>query len=101
MQTAQINFKVKPKVKQEAGKLASQLGLSLSSVLNAYLHHFINTKSVYFSAKKEEELEPSEYLKDAIREAEECRERGEVYSFDNEKDALAFIDNLIEEKKEV
>ena len=45
-----INIKADNDVKIKAKKIAENLGLSLSAVINAYLKQFIRNKSVYFSA---------------------------------------------------
>lgn len=45
-----INIKADIDVKIKAKKIADDLGLSLSAVINAYLKQFIRNKSVYFSA---------------------------------------------------
>ncbi len=45
-----INIKADKEVKENAQKLAKELGLSLSDVLNASLRNFIRTREVYFSA---------------------------------------------------
>lgn len=45
-----INIKADQEVKIKAKKIAQELGLSLSAVINAYLKQFIRNKSVYFSA---------------------------------------------------
>jgi len=44
-----INIKADQEVKIRAKKIAQELGLSLSAVINAYLKQFIRNKSVYFS----------------------------------------------------
>jgi addiction module RelB/DinJ family antitoxin len=44
-----INIKAEKTVKEEAQKTAKELGLSLSTLINAYLKQFIRTKRVYFS----------------------------------------------------
>lgn len=44
-----INIKTDRDVKISAQKLAKELGLSLSAVVNAYLKQFIRTKAVNFS----------------------------------------------------
>lgn len=46
MNTAVINVKTEPKVKEEAQEVASMLGVNLNSLINRYLKHFIKTKSV-------------------------------------------------------
>lgn len=45
-----INIKADRDIKMKAKKLAGDLGLSLSAVINAYLKQFVRNKSVYFSA---------------------------------------------------
>ena len=45
-----INLKTNKEVKKNAQKLAKELGLSLSDVINASLRNFIRTREVYFSA---------------------------------------------------
>jgi addiction module RelB/DinJ family antitoxin len=91
MNTAVINFKTDPKVKKKAQKVASELGFSLSSLLNGYIRHLIKTKTVYFTAKSEE---PSEYLIEVLKESEADRKAGEVSpSFDNAEDAIAWLND--------
>lgn len=45
-----INVKTDVKIKQQARHLAADLGLSLSTVVNAYLKQFVRNREVYFSA---------------------------------------------------
>lgn len=45
-----INIKTKKEIKENAQKIAANLGLSLSAVLNAYLRQFIRNRAVYFSS---------------------------------------------------
>jgi len=45
-----INIKADRDVKEKAQRLARDLGLPLSTVINAYLKQFIRNKEVYFSA---------------------------------------------------
>lgn len=71
MKTAVLNIKIDPKVKKEAQKVADELGFTLSAIINASLKNLARTKTISFSV-----LEPSEYLKKAIREAEADRKKG-------------------------
>lgn len=43
-----INIKADADVKKRAQKTAKELGMPLSTIINAYLHQFIRTKSVHF-----------------------------------------------------
>ena len=45
-----INIKTDKEVKENAQKIAKDIGLSLSNVINASLRNFIRTREVYFSA---------------------------------------------------
>ena len=44
-----INIKTDKKIKKNAQKIAAELGLSLSAVINAHLKQFVRNKEVYFS----------------------------------------------------
>jgi addiction module RelB/DinJ family antitoxin len=44
-----INIKTDPEVKKNAQKIANELGLSLSAVINASLKQFVRNREVYFS----------------------------------------------------
>ena len=73
MNTAVINIKTDPKVKSEAQQIASDMGLNLSILLNAFLRQFVKTKSVTFSIPHEgyPEFLASEKTEKAIKEAME------------------------------
>ncbi len=51
MKTTMINIKTDKEVKEEAQKLAKELGLTLSAIMTASLKQFIRTKSVSFSVE--------------------------------------------------
>jgi addiction module RelB/DinJ family antitoxin len=44
-----LNIKADKEVKEKAKKVAAELGLPLSTVINAYLKQFIRNKEIYFS----------------------------------------------------
>ena len=89
MNSVVINIKTEPKVKNQAKKIASDLGLTLSGVINAYLKQFVREKKVYFSL---DESKPTPLLLSAIKEAKKDREEGKVYSFDDPQKAIDFLD---------
>ena len=64
MNTAVINIKTNTKVKAQAKKIASELGFSLSALINGYLNQLIRTKTVHFSTTEEK---PSEFMVQALR----------------------------------
>jgi addiction module RelB/DinJ family antitoxin len=91
MKTAVINIKTDPKIKKGAQKIASELGFSLSSLINGYLRNLIKTKTVNFSLR---DKEPSEMLIKALKEAEMERESGDISpSFDNVRDATDWLND--------
>lgn len=90
MNTAVINIKTHPETKKKAQKIAEELGLSLSSVINGYLKQLIKTKRVEFSLSEE----PSQYLIDSLKESKADIKAGRISpSFDNAEDALAWLDD--------
>ena len=90
MNTSVINIKTNSEVKKEAKKIASDLGMTLSGVINAYLKQFVRNKSVNFSL--EEKASP--YLLKSLLESQNDIKKGDIYSFKNEKEAVDFIDNI-------
>jgi len=87
MNTAVINIKTQSEVKTKAEKIASDLGISLGSLINIYLKRLVRTQRVNFSVE-----EPSEYLKRVMRQADKDLKAGKASpSFDNAKDAIAWL----------
>lgn len=91
MSSVQVNFKMDSKIKKNAQKVASEIGVSLSDVWNSCVREFILKKSITFSASEE----PSDYLIKSIEKSREEFKKGDYYHFDNSKDALDFIDKRI------
>ena len=90
MNTAVINIKVEPKTKKEAQKVAEEMGISLSGLVNGLLKQVVKTKEVTFSAREE----PSAYLIQSLKETEKEIKQGWISpSFDNAEDALAWLRN--------
>ncbi len=91
MNTAVINIKTDAKVKQQAQKIASQMGFSLSSLINGYLRQLTRTKTVNFTLNNEE---PSDYLIQALKESEADRLAGRTSpAFGNADDAIAWLED--------
>jgi len=91
MNTAVINVKVNPALKAEVQALAKDLGLSLSSLINAYLKHLVRTKTVIFSTSEE----PTDYLLQILKKSKNDIRAGRVVSFKNANEALSYLDKLI------
>lgn len=92
MKTTMINVKTDKKVKEEAQKLAEELGFTLSALVTASLKQFIRTRSVSFSAAHE--MTP--YLEGVLDEVEKDVKAGKNLSpkFSNAKDMDAYLFNL-------
>ncbi|MFA5001213.1 MAG: type II toxin-antitoxin system RelB/DinJ family antitoxin [Candidatus Paceibacterota bacterium] len=88
--TAVINIKTNPKIKKQAQAVASDLGLSLSAVINAYLRQLVRDRRVEY----EMEGHPSPLLVSSIEEARADYKNGKAFSFNNNEEALRFLDTL-------
>ena len=90
MSYAVVTAKVDPQTKKEAQKTAERLGMPLSVVIKAFLKQFIRTQSVSFGIQDEE---PSEYLKNAIRQAEKDWKVGKTSpAFKTGEEAVAWLE---------
>jgi len=92
MKTAVINIRTKPDVKKMAQEVAEELGLSLGTIINAFLKQFIRTKTIFFTLN---DSTPTPFLLKQLQESEADRRAGRVHSFKSKKQALEFIDELI------
>jgi len=89
-----INIKADADVKQKAQKTARELGMPLSTIINAYLHQFIRTKSVHFYVP-EGELKPTakRRLDRLAKEAREGKNLSRPFKSAAEMDA--YLDSLV------
>lgn len=62
-----LNIKIDTKLKQQAKKTAEALGIPLGTITSALLRQFVRDKEINLSIP----LNPSKYLRDSIKEAEE------------------------------
>ena len=87
-----INIKTDKAVKEEAQKLAAELGFSLSALVTASLKQFIRTREVQFSAVHR--MTP--YLEGVIAEVEKDIKAKKNLSpaFTNTKDMDAYLNAL-------
>lgn len=96
MNSAVINIKTQPEIKIKAQTIAKELGLNLSSVINAYLVQLIKTKTVIFSVNDE----PTEYLLRMLKESRKEIKAGKTArKFKKTEDALGYLDKMIENEK--
>ncbi|NCS98940.1 type II toxin-antitoxin system RelB/DinJ family antitoxin [Candidatus Parcubacteria bacterium] len=84
-----LNVKTDKKLKEEARRVASEIGVPLSTVVNSFLKQFVRDQEVTFSAK---EYKMTPYLESLIEETEQDYKKGKLEGpFDNADD---FIKNL-------
>ena len=79
MNTTSLHIQIEPVIKQQAQKTASELGLSLSSVVKALLKQFIRTKRLSVGIQERPEI-PNEYLRKSLKQSEEDIKAGRVIS---------------------
>jgi addiction module RelB/DinJ family antitoxin len=96
MNTASILVKTDPKIKEQAQQTAEEMGISLTSLINRYLKHSIQTKSITFTANDEI---PNQQTIESLRQSEEEYKAGKAISFEGKKDVLTFLDTLIKDAK--
>ena len=88
-----VTVKTDKKIKEEAQKVAKNMGFSLGTLLNAYMRQLIKNKTVYFTS------EPTYYMSEQLEKDLEIIEKdiqeGKNLSpkFDNIDDAINYLDN--------
>jgi len=81
-----INIKTDKEVKRNAQKLAEELGLSLSTVVNAYLKQFVRSKEVHFTAAPRMSANLEEFLGDVEEDIRKKRNLSPAFSSGAEMD---------------
>jgi addiction module RelB/DinJ family antitoxin len=84
-----VNIKTDKKVKREAQRIAKELGIPLSTVINSYLKEFIRGRK--FSASLDPQLKPGvwEEMKKAVDDAKKGKNVSPAFS--NVEDAIAWL----------
>lgn len=89
MNTAVINIKTEKALKKQVQSIASDLGLSLSALINVYLKQLVRTRKVELDLGEE----PSNYLKSIIKQAEVNYRKGKASpAFRTGKDAVKWLE---------
>lgn len=91
MSSTIINIKTDQELKKEAQKIVSDLGLSLSGVINGFLKQLVRDRAVVFTLN---ESAPSSYLLESIKTAKQNQKDDNFHSFKNNKEALSFLDDV-------
>lgn len=87
-----INIKTERDVKENAQKLAQDLGLSLSDVLNASLRNFVRSREVYFSDIPQMIPEFERFV--GTIEKDLKKKKNLSPAFDSTEKAIGYIDSL-------
>tara|TARA_Y100000310_G_scaffold316268_1_gene367759 strand:- start:1054 stop:1329 length:276 start_codon:yes stop_codon:yes gene_type:complete len=87
-----INIKADKEVKEEAQKVAKELGLPLSTVINAYLKQFIRTKEAYFSLEGDLRPEAKKRLDRLSKDVKEGKNLSPTFHSAEEMDS--YLDSL-------
>lgn len=87
-----INIKTDVEVKNQAKKVAKELGIPLGTVINAYLREFVRTKSAHFSSVPRMTKTLEILLGSVERDIKKSSNFSPVFS--SEKEAISHLDNL-------
>lgn len=88
MKTTVINFKTEKSIKEKAQKIAEQMGLNLTDIMNVYLRDFINKKEL--NIKIEEPTEKT--AKDIMAAMKEIKEGKASPTFNDVETAIKWLD---------
>jgi addiction module RelB/DinJ family antitoxin len=91
MNTASILIKTDPKLKKAAQETADEMGISLTSVINRYLKHFIDTKTITFTAN--DEVPNAQTIKALKASEEDIKARRVSPAFKNAEDAIKWLED--------
>jgi addiction module RelB/DinJ family antitoxin len=83
-----LNIKTDKKLKADAQKVAAELGVPLTTVMNSFLKQFVREKEITLSANQ---YRPTPYLERILEEAEKEYAEGKLETFDNVDDFLAAL----------
>jgi len=87
-----INIKTDKKLKAEAKKVSAELGVPLSTVINAFLKQFVRDKEITLSANQ---YRPTPYLESILEQAQKEYEAGDfVGPFKSDEDFIAHLKTL-------
>ncbi len=87
-----INIKTDKEVKEGAQRVAKELGLSLSAIINASLKQLVKNKEVHFSIAPR----MTSYLEDIVKEARKDYKTGQNIAgpFSTAKDMDKYLNSL-------
>jgi antitoxin component of RelBE/YafQ-DinJ toxin-antitoxin module len=90
MNTAVLNIKTDPKIKQQLKIFAAQMGLPVSALVNAQIRQMLRSGEVHLTSS----LEPTPYLEKIMLEADEDIKKGKNLSpvFDSVDDMFEHLE---------
>ncbi len=91
MNTTILNIKTDKKLKAAAQETAKELGVPLSTAINAFLKQFVREKELTLSVRS---LVPTPYLQRIIKEAEKEYARGESFGPFSAKELIEHLEKL-------
>ena len=87
-----LNIKTDKKLKADAQKVAGELGVPLSTVMNAFLKQFVREKEITFTANQ---YRPTPYLESILEQAQKEYKSGDfVGPFKTGKGFIAHLKSL-------
>ncbi len=87
-----LNIKTDKKLKAAAKKVSEELGVPLSTVINAFLKQFVRDKEITLSANQ---YRPTPYLESILEQAQKEYEAGDfVGPFKTGEDFIAHLKSL-------
>lgn len=90
MNTAVINIKINSTDKEEAQRVAGELGMPLSVIIKGFLKELTRTQRINFSTSEK----PSDYLITSLKRAnEDLREKRISPIFKSSKDAITWLND--------
>ena len=87
-----IHIKAQKEVKENAQKLAKELGINLTDVINASLRNFIRTREIYISAVPRMTPELEKYLGPVDKDIKKGRNLSPAFSTAEEMDE--YLDSI-------
>lgn len=81
-----INIKADKEVKENAQHIAEEMGLPLSTIINAYLKEFIRERSVSFSVEPQIRPEIERLLKEAMSDYKKKKNISKAFKTAEEMD---------------
>ena len=86
-----LNIKTDKELKAEAKKVATELGVPLSTIVNAFLKQFVREKEITLSVNQ---YRPTPYLEQILETAQEEYKKGDVHTFKNSNDLVEHLSKL-------